>query len=384
VEKCVFQIDAARRVGFLTRLESLRGVAALTVACGHCVYGPWRTEKPPLAEAGLFDLFALWVERSLQVLFNGLGAVNIFFVLSGFVLASSIARGPARVGPACYRFTVARFCRLFPAIWISVGIFALVWVVVQPEPDAGTILANMVLLNTSMNGVMWTLQIEVIAIPLVLVLGLMRRQWGAFPVIVAVGALFALSFVGGWTRGLGPNLSLNFLLGFALGMLACDAAGPVGRLSARQCALAFSLAMIAFFATRAILGNSTGDFRWITIVEFLAAATMIAIIAHRPQGRFAEPLDWPIMRFYGRISYSFYLFHPATMLLVLAYPEPVLAVVRSGVPAAVVVIALSLITIAAATPFAWLCWRHVETPGIALGRRLTGTPVQRPAEAVGV
>jgi peptidoglycan/LPS O-acetylase OafA/YrhL len=232
----------------------------------------------------------------------------------------------------------------------------------------------MLLLSISMNGVMWTLQVEMTAIPLILLLALVDRRWRAIPLIFAIGTLFALSFVGAWTRGIGPyHVSLNFLLGFALGMLVCDAAPVVGRLNARQCALVFLLAIIPFFATRALLGKSTGDFRWITIIEFFSATIMIAIIAYRTDTRFARLLDWPIMRFYGRISYSFYLLHPVTLLFASAQPDAIAAVLRMGAPDAIVAIALSFITIIVTTPLAWLCWRGVETPGIALGRLVVGT-----------
>jgi peptidoglycan/LPS O-acetylase OafA/YrhL len=367
------------RSGFFTRLESLRGLAALMVACFHCGQILWGSESSLVFEPYHSDLLAQWMAKSLQVLFNGLGAVNIFFVLSGFVLASSIARGPAAVGTAAYRFILARLFRLFPAIWASVAILAIVQIageglVGPPAPDAGTIVSNMLLPSTSMNGVMWTLQVEMTAIPLILLLALVDRRWRAIPMIFAIGTLFALSFVGAWTRGIGPyHVSFNFLLGFALGMLVCDAAPVVGRLNARQCALVFLLAIIPFFATRALLGKSTGDFRWITIIEFFSAAIMIAIIAYRTDTRFARLLDWPIMRFYGRISYSFYLLHPVMLLFASAQPDAIAAVLRIGAPDAIVAIALSFITIIATTPLAWLCWRGVETPGIALGRLVVGT-----------
>jgi hypothetical protein len=168
---------------------------------------------------------------------------------------------------------LARLFRLYPAIWASVVLFAIVQTsgerFIGPRAlEAATIVFNMLLLSTSMNGVMWTLRIEMVAIPLVLLLVLVRLRWGAIPLIIATGTLFVLSFVGAWTRGIGPDLSLNFLLGFALGILVRDAARVVDRLTVRQCAFVFSLAILPFFATRALLGKSTGDFRWITIIEF--------------------------------------------------------------------------------------------------------------------
>jgi len=63
------------------------------------------------------DAFWRVVGRIELALLNAIGAVNLFFVLSGFVLAASIERGPPQIGAAAYRFVMARVFRLFPAIW---------------------------------------------------------------------------------------------------------------------------------------------------------------------------------------------------------------------------------------------------------------------------
>src|SRR5260370_28199447 len=67
---------------FLPRIESMRGIAALTVVGFH-VSNPF-SAGPAF---GWFDGFAF---RILTALLNGFGAVVIFFVLSGFVLARSL------------------------------------------------------------------------------------------------------------------------------------------------------------------------------------------------------------------------------------------------------------------------------------------------------
>ena len=66
---------------FLPRIESMRGIAALTVVGFH-VSNPF-SAGPAF---GWFDGFAFWI---LTALLNGFGAVVVFFVLSGFVLARS-------------------------------------------------------------------------------------------------------------------------------------------------------------------------------------------------------------------------------------------------------------------------------------------------------
>src|SRR6267154_5598262 len=67
---------------FLPRIESMRGIAALTVGGFH-VRGPFSAGPAH----GWFDGFAFWI---LSGLLNGFGAVVVFFVLSGLVLARSL------------------------------------------------------------------------------------------------------------------------------------------------------------------------------------------------------------------------------------------------------------------------------------------------------
>src|ERR1700722_20709010 len=74
------------KTDFLPRLESLRGVAALTVV-GYHVYG----QLSGGLLYGSLDDIAL---KAVSAVSNGFGAVVTFFVLSGFVLARSLDGNP--------------------------------------------------------------------------------------------------------------------------------------------------------------------------------------------------------------------------------------------------------------------------------------------------
>ena len=93
---------AAEKRDFLPRVESLRGIAALTVV-GYHVWGGFSSSSSwNWVDAAAF--------RGLMALSNGIGAVVAFFVISGFVLARSLAANPDPV-----RYFRNRFFRLFPA-----------------------------------------------------------------------------------------------------------------------------------------------------------------------------------------------------------------------------------------------------------------------------
>jgi exopolysaccharide production protein ExoZ len=138
---------------FLPRIESLRGVAALTVV-GYHVSGQL-SASPAL---GWLDAFAY---RSFATLSNGVGAVVTFFVLSGFVLARSLDSNPDPV-----RFFRHRLFRLFPAAAAAIALLsALHWqfgtyVGFEASFDPVNVILNMLMIKSDINGVMWSMTVE--------------------------------------------------------------------------------------------------------------------------------------------------------------------------------------------------------------------------------
>ena len=121
--------------------------------------------------------------------------------------------------------------------------------------------------------------------------------------------------------------------------------------------------MLLFAAIRPIVGWSS---YWTVLLESIVGACLIAVLAfktHRPQ-----PIR--LFRFFGRISYSFYLLHPLVLPFLMEhmslYSE--IALYYHPVLIAFVVFFLSVAVI---TPVAWVQHQWVELPGIRLGKRLT-------------
>jgi len=83
----------------------------------------------------------------------------------------------------------------------------------------------------------------------------------------------------------------------------------------------------------------------------------------KPASRYAlKPLDLAAVRFYGRISYSFYLFHPIGLALASR------TIGAAGLSPSIAVATIFLLTLIYTTPMAWLSWRAVEKPFMRLGR----------------
>ncbi len=344
------------RTGFLTRIESLRGVAALTVAILHATTPlVAQPAQDRLDQAGLF---------AIKALTNGYGAVVAFFVISGFVLARSLDRNFDARG-----FAVARAFRLLPAAAMAVGVVVLLHAffgyalngVVSYGPV--NVILNMLMLRVNIIGVMWSMKAELAATPLIFLCSWIGRGGKPHRLLLIAGVLFALSFVGQYCHALGEDTNLGPLFAFPIGVwLHFGGRKLVEQLSTGSVVLVAGFAIVvfcgcSFFNTVASVG---------LLVECLSAATLVALIAYREGETIFAPLDHPLARFYGKISYSFYLLHPLLLWPAARVAEHVQRVAE--LPVSVVALVAAVCSVAATTPFAYMCWRFVEIPFVRFGK----------------
>ena len=294
---------AARSEGRLRFLDGLRGIAALAVAWFHFYW--WTPLREPMHAA---------LPAPLHVLMrNGWMGVQIFFVLSGFVIAFSVR--DARVTPRFVgRFALRRSIRLDPPYWITigmaVGIAALSQVVLArpvPVPSWRAVLAHVTYTQNILGipnivSVFWTLAYEVqFYLVLIVLLGLVQRgararsplvRRLAAPVVfvpfavVSLGLLAARTITFGWF--------IDWWYAFFLGAVTCWTLA--GRLRARWWGLLFAATTVA-----AVSAHDSGP--WAVL------ATAGAIFAVGRLGRLQSWLNVRPLQFLGRISYSLYLVH---------------------------------------------------------------------------
>ena len=115
---------------FFPRLEALRGLAALVVVADHAWQSPWNDPSGgtrSFIRSTAEGVYGGWTTLALSIFGNGLAAVNLFFVISGFVLLQSLVRGPASTTTNTVRFVIARLFRIYPAAIATIGIFLLVF-----------------------------------------------------------------------------------------------------------------------------------------------------------------------------------------------------------------------------------------------------------------
>jgi peptidoglycan/LPS O-acetylase OafA/YrhL len=341
-------------MAFIPRIESLRGIAALTVVAYH-VWGQF-SDTP---SAG-WDAAAFYALRWLS---NGTGAVVGFFVISGFVLARSLEANPDPV-----RYFRNRVFRLFPAAVVVVALLTAlhqwfgIYVMYEGDFSPVNVALNMLMIRTDINAVMWSMKVECFATPLILFSAWLVHRNCAQWLWAIVALLFALSFWGPYVHALGDSSNLAPLYAFVVGVLAQRYGKRVQDIRPSLATVAAALSILLF----CYCGNHKQP-ALILLLECLSAACLVTLIAWRPVALF-KPLDTTAARFYGKISYSFYLLHVLGMLFANRLAGYV-GVQLSELPVSIATILLTTVSVLTTTPAAYLCWRLVEMPCIHVGKR---------------
>jgi peptidoglycan/LPS O-acetylase OafA/YrhL len=294
---------AKQKQGFRTDIQALRAVAVLAVVLNH-----------------------LWPAR----LTGGYVGVDVFFVISGFLITSHLGKeiadsGRVRLG----RFYARRIRRLLPAAFLVLA-FSLVaayfllpfprWAATAQHVVASALYGeNWLLASESVNYMAadaapslvqhyWSLSVEeqfYLVWPLLLVLLGRGRKVG-----VAVAGLLSLGFCMWFTGSENYFITPSRVWEFAIGALVA-LAGP--RLVLPGLA---SLAGFAMIIGSAYLFDSATPFPG-SLALIPTVGTALVIIAGNRSGRqWHSPLTAsPPVRWLGDISYSLYLWHWPLMLL---------------------------------------------------------------------
>ncbi|GAA1489884.1 acyltransferase family protein [Brachybacterium sacelli] len=149
-------------------VDYLRFVAALSVVAFHYLYNGIKNGK----------VQGITHEPVIALAQYGYLGVNLFFMISGFVITQSVRGKTAR------QFAVGRALRLYPAFWIAVLItsgFALVLGGERMGVDPYQVLVNLTMIPTLLgqpfvDGVYWTLLYELSFYAAVFLLVLLRQN----------------------------------------------------------------------------------------------------------------------------------------------------------------------------------------------------------------
>jgi peptidoglycan/LPS O-acetylase OafA/YrhL len=364
----------------IPELDGLRGVAILLVILCHYVGG------------AVHEPLGFWAHRLLSVSSVGWSGVDLFFVLSGFLIGGILL--DARTTPHYFRaFYMRRVHRILPvyyswllifaalvaiALWLAPGRYAVEKRDLTQLPYYLLFLQNMrydqTFFQSVWMSVMWSLAVEeqfyLLAPPLIRFLSLRR-------IVVSLVATICLV----------PLLRLLALRYLTLGSYVAVLAMPC-----RADALAFGMLVAvgwrtvwfrAFLETnrllmqRVLLGLTLGvaALLWwlahpVSVVTALIGYTWLAaffscimvVALSRTHGWIAGVLRWRMLRALGTISYCVYIIHLAfnrLAHLVVLHADPQIYNLR-GVGVTLLALGLTLVV-------ASLSWRYFEKPLIRRG-----------------
>jgi peptidoglycan/LPS O-acetylase OafA/YrhL len=303
----------ARRVEQLPSLTPLRGIAALWVVVFHFC---WRFPNVQPDDYG--------------VVREGYLAVDMFFVLSGFVISHVYKESFAKECTArrYSDFLKARIARIYPLHLVTLMMFlaavaferAAIYLAggsIEPLPLTGErsvvgLFANLAMLQglwargLSWNNPAWSISLEFIAyllFPLIF-----PWLWQARVRGKAIAGLFAFAALAGLAWHTGDDLNqwngipaiLRCLPEFLVGVLIYSIyeKGLFARLLASDFALGLALA-----AVFALVYNAVSDLGIVLLFPGLILAAV------RNEGRLRPLLNAAPLRWLGDISYSLYLVH---------------------------------------------------------------------------
>lgn len=355
-------------------LDGLRGVAALAVVVYHSVLGLAPTahfedllvQPVQLVQSG----YAL-LTRIILIVFNGKLAVAYFFVLSGAVLMKSLNDERSAAPATAVKFAARRLIRLYPTLigcllvfYIALnGLHELAPAVFPQQIANSALIENSLLTKISIHGATWTLQVEVVMIPVMLLAALLWRAGGLLGLSPLIAFAAVAFFVG--LPSCPEPISRN-LLAFLLGAAAISE--HVGRIVGRFPRFTWAILV----AAAVVLPHFFPATNWTAqLATLVLCAISVACLYHERGG------DWlttrPLLAL-GRISYSLYLFNVVVMNVLIA----IIVYATAGSSSQHYLefgVLLAALTLLASIPIAILSERLIEQPSIQLGRRITAASI---------
>jgi len=347
----------------MTLPDGLRAVAALMVILPHSV-----------------GLFAYWSSPSIPTrvmirlaLFGQVG-VQVFFVLSGFVIAYTL-RGRHLTARAFINFILRRSIRLDPPYWVAIALYCAYLIfrrsvvhtnITLPSPEQ--LVSHLFYLQDilgygDLNVVFWTLCIEIqFYLVFCLLLGVSQQfnalnnemRWGCDKLLFVILYVLSLAWPAHFLSAHEPATGLFFphWYAFLLGAIVWwGIEGSIRRWVGHG-------AVLLLFAIGAAQHQREG-----LVVSCTASVILIAAYRHS----LYRWLNVWWIQFLGKISYSIYLVHAPIAGVILGLQ------VRIAPRSQFVSFLMLAIVIVATIGLAFILNRFIEEPSLRLSRRFKTT-----------
>lgn len=347
--------------------------------------------------------------QALRTFLNGDSAVAMFFVLSGLVLGMGLQRkGPGTIREYC-AYALRRVFRIYPMLVLSLAAILLFILIAgkyggphfwfshvldyRPSvlnsdvfPNGRIILANFLLLSASLNLVAWTLGVEMVSsllLPLAHAARVRLPAAGTWLLLAGAGFIALLGkwfLLLGWVKleGAFNWVMLNYFYLFYLGYLL-PVIGPRCFACVKSSRAASATLLIVGLGVLLSAGRFTDTYR---VVAGLGAWLVLGVLLYGFDLKTFRALEWPVVRFFGRISYSFYLLHDLVLISVARLGAHYVFHGRVPENPLLVNLVLMIISVCLAAVVAWAAHRWIEWPFIQLGKQWAGrlTASRKPAE----
>jgi peptidoglycan/LPS O-acetylase OafA/YrhL len=351
-----------------TQLDGLRGYAAIAVVVFHSILDRDPTQnqrivRPTIQQAhGLYDVLT----KLVFMVVSGETAVVLFFVLSGAVLFESLRQRHAGPAATAIGFSIRRFLRLYPTFFVALACCLAAFAVAGAfSSQVGHFWPNAALYDFSVLGASWTLQVEFLAIPFILVGFWSYRRFGVAGIAFAY-AILATILCAPWLRTHFVYYQ-RFLSCFALGILIPTGLGAA--VAKRSPAIAGPAVLVAMLISRHIMGLHW----WSMDAEQIFAALLVTLLYYGRAGCLGRFFDRGVSQYLGRLSYSLYLFNIVFLILAAHWTQGLATFGRHPLEWGIL---LAVPVVAAAIGTAHFTEIFLERPFMALGRRLTSFSVR--------
>jgi peptidoglycan/LPS O-acetylase OafA/YrhL len=364
---------------YMPELDSVRGIAILSVLLFHGMARPLHAPLPP------FGRFLLALSQ------YGWVGVNLFFVLSGFLITGILLDSKQRTD-YFRRFYFRRALRILPALYGMLLILLIGgWISFRFTAVSILFLANFAaVLGVGLPyGPLWSLAVEehfYMLWPL-LVRRVSVRSLAILAALVWIASPFLriLNLVGTPTPEHLAALYTWFNLdGLSLGaLLAIWLRAPSFRRH-QLARIALPITVVSAAAFFLLVGHSWADATVVKSACNLASAGFLACMLLLGTSQWKFLVDRPVLKFFGFISYGLYLVH------ILAYhiadallSRPLASLIVSGNPMIATLLRFSG-GFVLATAIAYLSRRSLEEAFLRYGHGFRAAPDSSAADSVSV
>jgi peptidoglycan/LPS O-acetylase OafA/YrhL len=328
-------MSSERRIEWI---DGLRGLAALMVMAQHYLHYAELPFNPARMVA--------FCHADL-----GMIAVTVFFLVSGYIIPRTALQPSPR---PLRRFVLSRIFRLYPAYWVAVLLCLLLL-----QPSLGQVLINLTMLQRFVGiddllGVFWTLQVELTFYAVVAALLLTRWKDSAASAVMCMVFFSLVSLAMAYVRyqhGIKTPVAspLSLTVMFAGSLVFWHERRAITFRQLLACYGAVGMVLIVSFQLGYAKDWGLQEHPGPLMVSYAIAAVAFALAK-----RFWKTVP-RLFLWLGAISYSLYLLHLFAQTFILTDPTNWWKVLAA--------VAVSLL-------LADVCYRFVEKPCIALGKKV--------------